>query len=171
MTPGSQVGVGVCAGARLLVVVACLAALPACEPKMAETAVFVEVFRLDPAPVPDRLLVTWLDAREVLLRDQAVPASGSLNPAREPLAVVAFEIEMPGADLERRVLLLGMRGDQVVCRGHERVTVQPRAWVTRPVALTAEMPADGDNDGMPDAIDNCMGSSDFTGCPATPQAP
>ena len=48
-----------------------------------------------------------------------------------------------------------MRGDQVVCRGYERVMVQPRAWVTQAVPLTAEMPTDGDNDGMPDAIDNC----------------
>jgi hypothetical protein len=133
---------------------------------MAETAVFVEVYRLAPAPVPDRLLVTWLDGRQVLLKDQRVPADGALDLAREPLAVVAFEIEQPGADLERRVLLLGMSGDQVVCRGHDRVTVQPRAWVTRAVPLTAEMPADGDNDGMPDAIDNCMGS-DFDGCPAS----
>ena len=64
-----------------------------------------------------------------------------------------------------------MRGDQVVCRGYERVTVQPRAWVTQAVPLTAEMPTDGDNDGMPDAIDNCQGSSDFAGCPAPSQAP
>ena len=149
-----------------LVVAACLAALPACEPEMADTAVFVEVFRLAPAPVPDRLLVTWLDARQVLLQDQSVPARGSLNPERVPLAVVAFEIERPGDDLERRVLLLGMLGDRVVCRGYERVTVQPRAWVTRAVPLTADMPVDGDNDGMPDAIDNCQGRSDFDGCPA-----
>lgn len=170
MNPGFQVGVGLAAGARLLMVAACLAALPACEPEMAETAVFVEVFRLAPAPVPDRLLVTWLDARQVLLQDQAVPASGSLDPSREPLAVVAFEIGQPGEDLERRVLLLGMLGERVVCRGHERVTVQPRAWVTRAVPLTADMPADGDNDGMPDAIDNCQGS-DFAGCPVPSQAP
>jgi hypothetical protein len=170
MKSGSQVSIGVGAGARLLAVATCLAALPACEPQMAKTAVFVEVFLVMPAPVPDRLLVTWLDASEVLLRDQAVPAKGSLDPNRQPLAVVAFEIEQPGDNLERRVLLLGMRGDQVVCRGYERVTVQPRAWVTQAVPLTAEMPTDGDNDGMPDAIDNCMGS-DFVGCPATSQAP
>ena len=45
---------------------------------------------------PNRLLVTWLDAREVLLRDQSVPASGSLDPNRQPLAVVAFEIGSRG---------------------------------------------------------------------------
>jgi hypothetical protein len=160
---GYRVGVPVLAAA-------CLAGAAGCEPEMARTAVFVEVFHEPEAPLPDRLLVTWLDTQQVLLRDQAVPSTGTLDPGREPLVTLAFEIATPGTDLQRRLLLLGMRGDAVVCRGYERITIQPRAWVTRAVSLTAELPADGDSDGMPDAIDNCRGS-DFAGCPAPAQAP
>jgi hypothetical protein len=164
MTALAPAGIGGRTRVRLLAVALGLAALPACEPDMAATAVFIEAYRLESAPVPDRLLVTWLDARQVLLQDQMVPSRGSLDADRQPLAVVAFEIDSPGTDLQRRVLLLGMRGDQVVCRGAERVTVQPRAWVTQAVALTGDNFGDGDGDGMPDAIDNCKGS-DFDGCP------
>ena len=166
MNPGFQVGVGLAAGARLLVVAACLAALPACEPEMAETAVFVEVFRLAPAPVPDRLLVTWLDARQVLLQDQAVPASGSLDP--QPGAAGDGGVRDRAAG--RRIwsggcCCWGCSASEWSVGATSGLTVQPRAWVTRAVPLTADMPADGDNDGMPDAIDNCQGS-DFAGCPA-----
>jgi hypothetical protein len=170
MTGRSEVGAGVRACALVLAVAACAAALPACEPRMSATAVFVEVYRVAPAPAPDRLLVTWLDARQVLLQDQTVPPAASWIPAANRWRSWRSRSSSQARTWSAGVLLLGMRGDQVVCRGAERLMVQPRAWVTRAVPLSADQPADGDNDGMPDTIDNCQGS-DFLGCPAGSQSP
>ena len=141
-----------------------LALASGCEPKLGETAIFLEVWRLPETPAPDELLVTWLDGQRALLRDEVVPTNSQVDAERAPLATVAFEIPAPGADLERRALVLGMRAGQVVSRAYDRMTVSPGSWITRSVGLTTQTPPDRDDDGMPDDIDNCGDGNDFDGC-------
>jgi hypothetical protein len=139
------------------------ATLSACRQEAADTAVLLEVYRLPETPAPERLLVTWLDQRRLLLRDQTVPTTGTLDPLRVPLATVMLEVPAPGADLERRVLVQGVAGGRVVSQATGRLTVRPNEWLLARMGLGTDTPDDGDLDGIPDEIDNCEGD-DRAGC-------
>jgi hypothetical protein len=125
----------------------------------------VEV-RIDPAPgapVPERLELDWLDGDGFVFRDRPVPAKGLLPAGASPLAVVRIAITGAPPDRVRRVTVRGFVGEQIVVEGAARGGYLPGSWVPLPVRLEGGRLLDGDDDHVPDTIDDCPGDPTRSG--------
>jgi formylglycine-generating enzyme len=115
-------------------------------------------FEREPAaPAPQYLLLTWVGEGKVFAKDRRLPATGTLS--TNALALGTFEIELDKPGGSRTLVARGMSASGVTSEGVARAATS--AGITR-VALRMELGrmADGDGDGIPDAIDDCPADPD-----------
>jgi formylglycine-generating enzyme required for sulfatase activity len=104
-------------------------------------------------PVIEYLRVTWVGGGSVLADDRRVPASGALRATG--LALGSFEIDVRDADVWRTVVARGVLRNGVVAEGALRVFVPAGKTTSATLGLRAGRLVDADDDGIPDAVDNC----------------
>ncbi|HVV48568.1 MAG TPA: hypothetical protein VHO06_02830, partial [Polyangia bacterium] len=117
--------------------------------------------------MPDEVRASVYDDTGALWSDVRFPPSGALAP--QSATVLGTILIQPGAVAgDLRIDLRGLLGGVLV--DEATLTIPPASLSagTFPVTLSATLPADGDGDGVPDAIDDCPALADprQTGCPA-----
>jgi len=127
--------------------------LAGCSRGTPPTGAQIEVLNGDGVMAPRYLLFDWQDSASVLVQDRRVPESGFLDPNAHPLAVVRIASDQI-ADPERRIVVRGMVGEDVVSLGEGSVRITPGAWQTATVVLAGQLVPNPDA-GAPDggAID------------------
>jgi len=113
---------------------------------------------------PDELRISVYDDAGALWNDTRVPASGALVP--ESPAHLGTVLIQPGA--AQGALRVHARGLAVSVRVADGVlTIPAGSRGTFPLRLGADMPVDGDDDGVPDPIDDCtaVANPNQGGCP------
>ena len=127
-------------------------------------AVLLDVSVADGVTTPDELHISIYDDTGALWPDKRVPESGALAPASAThLGTVLIQ---PGAAQGAlRVHVRALAASARVADGSLSIPAGMRG--TFPLQLAADAPADGDGDGVPDPIDDCVGVSNPNqgGCP------
>ncbi|HXU81940.1 MAG TPA: DNRLRE domain-containing protein, partial [Polyangia bacterium] len=151
--------------------------LCACAKGNPETGAEIHVVNGEGVPRPSYLLFDWKDGNGVLVRDRRVPASGALDPAAQPLAIIRIAAD-DVQDPQRTITVRGMIDDLNVSRAEGPVRIAEGAWVTTTVVLAATTPVDADagapadgpeQDGGSDAGDDASDdASDDAGPPDVP---
>jgi hypothetical protein len=127
--------------------------LAGCARETPPTGARIEVVNGDGVTTPRYLLFDWRNNDSVLVHDRRVPASGFLDPAARPLAVVRIAADAV-TDPQRHIVVRGMVDEEMVSQGEGSLQIQMGSWQTTTVVLMgavqnpdAGAPADG-----PDAV-------------------
>jgi hypothetical protein len=132
-------------------------------------AVMLDLSVASGVTTPDELRVSVYDGSGALWNDTRVPASGALVP--ESATHLGTVLIQPGAAQGAlRVHARGLVASARVAVGVLTIPAGTRG--TFALRLDADVPADDDGDGVPDAIDDCpaVANPSQTGCPATNDA-
>jgi hypothetical protein len=122
--------------------------LAGCSRGTPPTGAQIEVQNGDGVMAPRYLLFDWQDSNRVLVQDRRVPESGFLDPSAHPLAVVRIAADQI-ADPERRIVIRGMVGEEVVSLGEGSVRITPGSWQSATVVLAGQVVPNPDA-GAPD---------------------
>jgi len=132
-------------------------------------AVMLDLSVASGVTTPDELRVFVYDDSGALWNDTRVPASGALVP--ESATHLGTVLIQPGA--AQGALRVHARGLVASARVADGVlTIAAGTRGTFALRLDADVPADDDGDGVPDAIDDCpaVANPGQTGCPGTNDA-
>ncbi|MCC6746958.1 MAG: DNRLRE domain-containing protein [Deltaproteobacteria bacterium] len=132
---------------------AACAALSLCACSQRATSVLLEV-RGPTVPPPERLLLKIYEERGLAVTQYLSPTTGST--IRLPETVVLYP---PGERGSLRIVVTAEVQQAPVGQGAVRVAVQAGRQESASVTLQAGLLPDGDRDGLPDAVDQCPGSS------------
>lgn len=127
-------------------------------------AVLLELSVAGGVTTPDELQISVYADSGVLWKDQRVPASGPLVP--ESATQLGTVLIQPGS--ERGALRIHARGLAASARVADgMLTIPGGARGQFTLQLDGAVPADGDGDGVPDAIDDCpaVDNPSQMGCP------
>jgi hypothetical protein len=132
-------------------------------------AVLLELSVAGGVTTPDELQISVYADSGVLWHDQRVPASGPLVP--ESATTLGTVLIQPGS--ERGALRIHARGLAASARVADGLlTISSGSRGRFALQLDGTVPADGDGDGVPDAIDDCpaVDNPSQMGCPGTNDA-
>jgi hypothetical protein len=120
-----------------------------CSEGTPATGARIEVTSEAGLPVPQYLLVDWMQDERVVFAGRRVPENGQLDPAAAPLAVVRIAVD-DANEPNRRVIVRGMIENQLVSQGTGSLQVVPGTWQTVAVVLGPPLPQKVDADaGVP----------------------
>jgi hypothetical protein len=129
-------------------------------------AVMLDVSVAAGVTTPDELRVSVFDDTGTLWMDMRVPGSGALAPqSATHLGTVLIQ---PGPTQGAlRIHVRGLASSAPVADGTLKIPAPPRGQF--PIRLDGSAPADGDGDGVPDAIDDCpdLANPDQKPCPGS----
>jgi hypothetical protein len=129
-------------------------------------AVMLDLSMAGGVTAPDELQISVYDDRQPLWKDRRVPEAGALTP--ESATHLGTVLIQPGAAQGAlRVHVRALAASARVADGTLSIPAGSRG--TFPLQLAADVPADADGDGVPDAIDDCPGVANENqgGCPGT----
>ena len=129
-------------------------------------AVMLDLSMAGGVTAPDELQISVYDDRQPLWKDKRVPEAGALTP--ESATHLGTVLIQPGAAQGAlRVHVRALAASARVADGTLSIPAGSRG--TFPLQLAADVPADADGDGVPDAIDDCPGVANGNqgGCPGT----
>jgi hypothetical protein len=142
---------------RAIALAAAVVAAAACRSskEVPEAGALLLEVRLAPgAQTPDEVRVFVYDGTGALWNDVRVPSQGPLVPqSATELGTVLIQ---PGATVgDLRFDLRGLASGALVDEGTLKIPAAAAAGGTFEVTLASALPADGDDDGVPDPIDDC----------------
>jgi hypothetical protein len=129
-------------------------------------AVMLDLSVGDGVPTPDELRISVYDDTGALWMETRVPGSGAL--VAQTATHLGTVLIQPGATQGAlRVHVRGLASAAPVADGVLTIQSPPRGQFA--LVLDGAAPADGDGDGVPDAIDDCpaVADPDQHGCPGT----
>ena len=142
---------------RTVALAVAVVAAAACRssPDVPEAGALLLQVKLAPgAQTPDEVRVFVYDDTGALWRDVRVPAQGPLVPqSATELGTILIHPGVTVGDL--RFDLRGLSSGALVAEGTLKIPAASAAGGTFEVTLASALPADGDDDGVPDPIDDC----------------
>ena len=125
-----------------------------CGASAVPTSLFLSIETAPTEAPPDELRISIYGERGVLFLDERLPATGALVPTG-PGKMGTVAAYLPVDARRVRIDIRGLAGGTIRLRALEQAEVTPDRQRAVTLTLTADLPADGDGDSVPDPIDNC----------------